>query len=161
MLLLVAQGKVIGQHMAFHHTTTPFLTYIRILNCSGNDWRVFALANAIHHTLMYSYFGGLGNWIRNVLPWTGWAQLILGIGTDGWWMYRTKGGKETTEVGGMVGKDEATNRGIAILLLARYAILFWEELKEGRAGMSKAERERVRQGQVEGQKGKAEGKKSK
>ena len=163
VLLLVAQGKVIGQHMAFHHITTPFLTYFRVLNCSGTDWRVFALANAVHHTFMYAYFGGVGNWLRSVIPYTGWAQLILGLGVDGWWMFETKGGKEVSghvlgggrlderEVRTNTG-DETTNRGIAILLLTRYAMLFWQELKEGRAAMSKEQRERARakQGQAQG-----------
>lgn len=31
---LVGQGITIGPHMAFHHLTTPFLTYFRVLNAT-------------------------------------------------------------------------------------------------------------------------------
>ena len=153
VLLMVAEGKVIGEHMAFHHVTTPFLTYFRVLNCSGSDWRVFALANTIHHTLMYAFFGGLGSWLGTVKLYTGWLQLILGIAVDALWMYRTKAGNELGPAAGVleIKEDEATNRAIAILFLGRYAMLYWDELKKGRAGMSKEERERRRAAQGKGQ----------
>ncbi|KAK5294530.1 hypothetical protein LTR99_009336 [Exophiala xenobiotica] len=44
---LVANGQSIGSHMAFHHITTPFLTYFRVLNASG--WQLFAFLNCLHH----------------------------------------------------------------------------------------------------------------
>jgi hypothetical protein len=152
---LIGQGKVVGQHMAFHHITTPYLTYFRVLECSGDDWRVFALANTIHHTLMYAYFGGLGDWLRSVFPVTGCLQLALGIGVDALWMYWTEGGKKLAGTG--ASKDEARNRGIAILVLARYAMLYAKELQEGRAGMVKEQRAKLQAQSGE----KVEGKKRK
>jgi GNS1/SUR4 family len=138
---LLAQGKIIGPHMAFHHITTPYLTYFRILNTSSDDWRIFALANCVHHTFMYAYFGGIGAWLRRVILVTGGVQLVLGLGVEGWWFWRTGGGKM---LDGMEGEEEARNRGIAALLLVRYATLFVEEVKAGRGGVEREEREKMR-----------------
>jgi hypothetical protein len=150
---LVGQGKVVGPHMAFHHITTPYLTCFRVLGCTGEDWRVFALANTVHHTLLYAYFGGIGDWLKRIIPVTGCVQLALGVGVDVWWMYLTEGGRKVEGTGAL--EDEARNRGIAILVLVRYGMLFAEELKGGRAGMGKEEREKLQaQGgeEVEGKK---------
>lgn len=143
VFLLLAQGKVVGEHVAFHHLSAPYLTYFRVLNCSGEDWRVFALANTVHHTVVYSYFGGLGyGWLRSIKACTGWAQLVLGIGADAWWMYKTKIGHELGAVESPTKQEgETTNRAIALLLLLRYAMLRWAEANVGRAGMSKEQRE--------------------
>lgn len=161
IFLLLAQGRVIGEHMAFHHISTPYLTYFRGLNCSRDDWRVFALANTVHHTVMYSYFGGLGyGWLRSITAVTGWAQLILGIGTDAWWMWRTNIGHDPSAVESLTKtEDETTNRAIALLLLLRYAMLRWNEGNTGRAGMSKEERERYRLAQGHKEQGTVENKK--
>jgi hypothetical protein len=43
------------------------------------------------------------------------------------------------------GRDEVLGRCVSIFLLARYGTLFYEELQQGRAGMSREERERLRQ----------------
>ena len=110
---------------------------------------------------MYSYFGGLGyGWLRNLKAFTGWAQLVLGIGTDTWWMYRTSIGHELSAVESLTKKeDETTNRAIALLLLLRYAMLHWKEGNTGRAGMSKEDRERRTQAQGQMKQTEVEGKK--
>ena len=114
---LVASGNKIGPHMAFHHITTPFLTHFRVLNAS--DWQVFAFLNCLHHFWMYAYFGGVSSF-RPILPVTGWLQLAAGIGLDVYWL--AVNGREL---------PESTNRAISVLLLTRYAMLFYEELKTG------------------------------
>lgn len=77
---------------------------------------------------------------------------MLGIGVDASWLYRTEGGKRLE--GMNTTKDEARNRGLTVLILVRYAMLFAEELKMGRAGMKKEARDEVQamhgQGQAEG-----------
>lgn len=114
---LVAAGHPIGPHMAFHHLTMPFLTFFRVLHAT--TWEVFALLNCLHHFFMYAYFGGVF-WFRRVLPVTGWLQLAAGIGIDVY--YLVTNGREA---------PEAFNRAVSVLLLTRYALLFYEELKSG------------------------------
>ncbi|KEF56888.1 uncharacterized protein A1O9_07078 [Exophiala aquamarina CBS 119918] len=126
---LVAAGKVIGPHMAFHHLTMPFLTHFRVLNVSGpdSDWQVFAALNCFHHFWMYAYFGGVGAF-RSILPLTGWLQLGAGIAVDVLWL--TRRGERRDEAGDG-DAPEARNRVICVLLLTRYAMLFYEELRSG------------------------------
>ncbi|KAJ9645595.1 hypothetical protein H2204_001176 [Knufia peltigerae] len=114
---LVANGQSIGPHMAFHHITTPFLTYFRVLNAS--EWQLFAFLNCFHHFWMYAYFGGMSAF-RPVLPITGWLQLAGGIALDV--RYLILNSQKA---------PESANRAIAVLLLTRYAMLFHEELKGG------------------------------
>ncbi len=57
-------------------------------------------------------------------------------------------------------RGDIVGRMVSILLLARYGMLFYEELKEGRAGMSKEEREQLRQQNVEKKGWRIEGAKS-
>ncbi|KIW19272.1 hypothetical protein PV08_03566 [Exophiala spinifera] len=114
---LVANGQSIGPHMAFHHITTPFLTFFRVLNAS--DWQLFAFLNCFHHFWMYAYFGGVSAF-RPILPVTGWLQLAAGIALDA--RYLVLNGMKA---------PESRNRSIAILLLTRYAMLFYEELRGG------------------------------
>ncbi|KAK5047778.1 hypothetical protein LTR84_006443 [Exophiala bonariae] len=115
---LVAGGKVIGPHMAFHHLTTPFLTHFRVLNAT--DWQVFAFLNCVHHFWLYAYLGGVGLF-RPILPVTGWLQLVAGIAVDVLWLFQN----------GKSENPEATNRLISVLLLTRYAMLYYEHLKKG------------------------------
>lgn len=77
-----ASGGSIDLHFGFHHLTTPYLTFFRVLHHS-EGWRVFAALNAFHHFLMYAYFGGIGI-VRPVLPWTGTVQLVAGILVELW-----------------------------------------------------------------------------
>lgn len=123
---LVASGTPIAPHMAFHHLTTPFLTYFRVLHAS--EWEVFAVLNAFHHFWMYAYFGGVGVF-RPILPVTGWVQLVGGIAVDVLYLFKNRSGGQ-----------EGTNRAIAVLLLGRYAILFYEELATGRVRKEKETR---------------------
>ncbi|KIX94803.1 uncharacterized protein Z520_09493 [Fonsecaea multimorphosa CBS 102226] len=116
---LVAAGTTISPHMAFHHITTPFLTHFRVLNAS--EWQLFAFLNCFHHFWMYAYFGGVSSF-RPILHVTGWVQLIAGIGLDIY--YFATHGKEAPEV---------TNRAISLVILTRYAMLYYEEIKAGNA----------------------------
>ncbi|KAJ0414722.1 hypothetical protein BJY00DRAFT_294609 [Aspergillus carlsbadensis] len=82
ILLVCAARSPINLHFAFHHLTTPYLTFVRFLPDVGSDgWRVFAAANTFHHVLMYAYFGG-ASVLRPVLPLTGTLQLLVGIAVD-------------------------------------------------------------------------------
>ncbi len=126
---LVAAGTEIGPHMAFHHITTPFLTYFRILNAS--DWQLFAFLNCLHHFLLYSYLAGVSA-LRPILPLTGWLQLGGGIGLDIY--YCVTHGRDA---------PESTNRAISIMILTRYAMLFYEELKGSSARKAKKAEQKV------------------
>ncbi|KAK5446620.1 hypothetical protein LTS15_009552 [Exophiala xenobiotica] len=105
---LVANGQSIGSHMAFHHITTPFLTYFRVLNASG--WQLFAFLNCLHHFWMYAYFGGL----------------VGGIALDVF--YLANNGLQARE---------SFNRSVAVLLLTGYLVLFYQELRAGSQQKSK------------------------
>jgi hypothetical protein len=115
VLNLKAAGIEIGRHMLFHHLTTPYLTYYRVLN--SPDWQLFAFLNCVHHFWMYAYFGGV-SFFRPILPFTGWLQLGAGIALD---VYLCITGDRNT--------PENLGRCISIALLTRYAMLFYEELK--------------------------------
>ncbi|KIW86843.1 uncharacterized protein Z519_12629 [Cladophialophora bantiana CBS 173.52] len=117
---LVAAGTPINPHMAFHHITTPFLTHFRVLNAS--DWQLFAFLNCFHHFWMYAYFGGVTAF-RPILRVTGWVQLIAGIGMDVYY-FASQG----------QGAPEARNRAIGIMILTRYAMLYYEEIKTANGG---------------------------
>lgn len=77
ILLVRASGAPIGLHFGFHHLTTPYLTLIRVVRHSVG-WQTGAILNAIHHTLMYAFFGG-AQVLRRALPVTGTLQLIVGL----------------------------------------------------------------------------------
>jgi hypothetical protein len=84
ILLVCAAGSPINLHFAFHHLTTPYLTFVRFLPGPSNHndgWRVFAAANTFHHVLMYAYFGA-ASVLRPILPWMGTLQLLVGIDVD-------------------------------------------------------------------------------
>ncbi|KAH8690403.1 hypothetical protein GQ44DRAFT_797555, partial [Phaeosphaeriaceae sp. PMI808] len=80
----------IDLHFFIHHLTTPYFTYLRALPSPpvSDGWRIFALLNKAHHTLMYAFFGkvwgqenGLG---LRVLRVTGVVQLGGGIFGELW-----------------------------------------------------------------------------
>lgn len=75
-----ASGGKIDLHFGFHHLTTCYLTFARVVHDS-RGWKPFAALNALHHALMYAYFGGM-QLPRPALPWTGAFQLIVGIVAD-------------------------------------------------------------------------------
>lgn len=72
-----AIGGVIDLHFGFHHLTTPYLTFIRVINHS-EGWWLFAALNTFHHALMYAYFGGAGR-LRPLLLVTCGIQYLVGI----------------------------------------------------------------------------------
>lgn len=77
-----ASGGEIDLHFGFHHLTTPYLTFFRVLGNSPG-WRPFATLNLFHHALMYAFFGG-AQWSRIILPYTGYLQLVVGILAEFW-----------------------------------------------------------------------------
>lgn len=88
-----AGGGAIGLHFGFHHLTTPYLTYFRVLR-HHELWTLFGTLNAFHHALMYAHFGGaallpgLQLRLRSVLEATGAAQLVLGMAGEAWLVRR-------------------------------------------------------------------------
>ena len=149
-LLLVACGRPIGAHMAFHHLTMPVYTIFRTLRChggnsleqsagpggavplsgGGDDWVYFTVCNLAHHTLMYAHFGGVGSGVlRGVLHYTQMLQLGVGVGVDGrwFWEHRDMLGSEGKTGGGLMGDREQLGRAVSMLLLTRFAQLYWRE----------------------------------
>lgn len=82
IVLVVACGGGIDLHFGFHHLTTPYLTYFRVVQHS-QGWTVFAALNTLHHAIMYAYFGGAAR-MRTLLPFTGTLQLVAGLLTEAW-----------------------------------------------------------------------------
>ncbi|KAK2758212.1 hypothetical protein FQN54_004056 [Arachnomyces sp. PD_36] len=76
-LYVLANGGEVHLHFGFHHLTTPYLTYSRVLQ-NSTGWELFAALNTFHHALMYAYFGGMSAF-RPILPYTGFLQLVLGV----------------------------------------------------------------------------------
>ncbi|KAH6894575.1 hypothetical protein B0T10DRAFT_257328 [Thelonectria olida] len=72
-----AGGGDVDLHFGFHHLTTPYLSYVRVV-LHSQGWRVLASLNTLHHGFMYAYFGG-AVFLRRVLVVTGSAQLVVGI----------------------------------------------------------------------------------
>ncbi|KAK0633905.1 hypothetical protein B0T14DRAFT_561445 [Immersiella caudata] len=102
IFFVVLSGGKVDLHFGFHHTTTIWLTWARVLPEGENEgWRWFAAANAAHHVLMYAYFGGWnGERVRRILLVTGQVQLVVGMVADGvvgWG--RWKGGQEVWRMG--------------------------------------------------------------
>lgn len=110
-----AAGGSIDLHFGFHHLTTPYLTYSRVLEHSAS-WRPFAMLNAFHHTLMYAFFGGAAG-LRSLLPWTGCLQLLVGIAVEGWLVR-----------GRMRSEEDAGPNWLAGCLLTAYLVLFTRDL---------------------------------
>ncbi|KAK9319837.1 ELO family [Lipomyces orientalis] len=77
IFLVLANGGQVALHFTFHHLTTPILTYVRVLQ-HHEGWEIFAALNALHHALMYAYFGGVSAF-RPLLRFTGVLQLVIGI----------------------------------------------------------------------------------
>lgn len=82
ILNVIASGGEIDLHFGFHHLTTPYLTYFRVIQYS-DGWEWFAILNTFHHVLMYAYFGGVAR-MRPVLTYTGTLQLVVGILVEYW-----------------------------------------------------------------------------
>ncbi len=89
-----AGGGAIDLHFGFHHLTTPYFTFFRVLQHS-EGWRLIAGINTFHHVLMYAYFGG-ASFLRPILDVTGSAQLVTGLGGDLWILrQKIQAGNET------------------------------------------------------------------
>ncbi|KAK9360846.1 hypothetical protein V1504DRAFT_453433 [Lipomyces starkeyi] len=116
ILLVLANGGQVALHFGFHHLTTPVLTYVRVLK-HHEGWELFATLNALHHVLMYSYFGGISAF-RPILKWTGTLQLVMGILAEirMIWVKLADG-------------EVVWPNMIASLLLACYMMLFVREIK--------------------------------
>ena len=143
-LLLVASGRSISPHMAFHHLTMPVYTLFRTLRCSGDGWVFFTICNLFHHVLLCAYLGGIPIGVtRRVLHYTQMLQLGVGVGVDAWWFWEhrdmivsgRKGEREA--VGGLMADREQLGRAVSILLLTRFAQLYWRESRAGLGGQKK------------------------
>ena len=86
------------------------LTYTRTIYSQGG-FNYFALLNSLHHYFMYSYFAGSTHF-KQVLHWTGWIQLLVGIAVEASSLASSGGGRKNW---------------IALGLLASYAVLFGRE----------------------------------
>ncbi|KIW08565.1 uncharacterized protein PV09_00530 [Verruconis gallopava] len=93
MLFFVAAGHAPDLHFAFHHLTTPYLTWFRALR-DFDGWRLFVGLNTFHHVLMHLFFAGVTS-TRALLPWTRYVQLVAGVACDVWiaWGKARAGGR--------------------------------------------------------------------
>lgn len=116
VFFFVADGGKVDLHFGFHHLTTPYLTYFRVLSGFWG-WQVFAGLNALHHTLMYGFFAGAG-WTHAILPWTRYIQLVVGVVWD-LLIIRAKSAKGEAVAGNWV----------AVGLLSAYLALLTREIR--------------------------------
>ncbi|KAI0487140.1 hypothetical protein F4859DRAFT_327861 [Xylaria cf. heliscus] len=116
VLTVRAGGGCIDLHFGFHHLTTPYLTFFRVLR-NSEGWRTFAALNTAHHALMYAYFGGVA-FLRPVLDFTGCLQLVIGIGAEGQVLWS----READEV-------QVWPHVFAAGLLAFYLLLWMREMR--------------------------------
>lgn len=117
ILGVLAGGGAIDLHFGFHHLTTPYFTFFRVLE-HGQGWQIFGAANTFHHVLMYAYFGG-ASFLRPLLDTTGFVQLLAGIATDLWIVYRDIGSSEELVWPNLFGAG----------LLSTYLVLWFRDLK--------------------------------
>ncbi|KAJ2981960.1 hypothetical protein NUW58_g6552 [Xylaria curta] len=115
VLTVRASGGVIDLHFGFHHLTTPYLTFFRVLpNIKG--WRVFAALNTAHHAFMYAYFGGAA-FLHPLLDYTGCIQLLVGIGMEMRVLWSTE-----------AGEAQSWPHMVAAGLLSSYLVLWAREM---------------------------------
>lgn len=117
ILNVIASGGEIDLHFGFHHLTTPYLTYFRVIR-NSDGWEWFATLNTFHHVLMYAYFGGVAM-MRPVLTYTGTLQLVVGILIEYWQVWT---------------KFRATENFLwpnifSLLLLSAYLLLWTRDLR--------------------------------
>ncbi len=117
ILSVCAKGATINLHFGFHHLSTPYFTFFRVLQHS-QGWQLIAAMNALHHVLMYAYFGGAG-FIRPLLDVTGSAQLIGGLGGDLWILGRKM----------QAGNDAIWPNLFGIGLFSIYLVLWVREIR--------------------------------
>jgi hypothetical protein len=119
IILFVADGGKVDLHFGFHHLTTPYLTFFRILT-GYEGWQLFAALNAAHHVLMYAFFAGLTA-THPLLPYTRYIQLIVGLLWEGWIVWHKGSGRSVQP------------NVVAILLLTCYLIFLAREIRLRRA----------------------------
>ncbi|KLJ10778.1 hypothetical protein EMPG_13856 [Blastomyces silverae] len=122
ILLVLATGGRIGWHFGFHHLTTPYLTYIRVLH-HHTGWKLLASLNTLHHAFMYAYFGGVAHF-RPILPFTGFLQLVVGLAGEGVLVYTKSNSKSADE------QVVIWPHVVSLALLGMYFVLFALELME-------------------------------
>ncbi|OJD13463.1 hypothetical protein AJ78_06074 [Emergomyces pasteurianus Ep9510] len=122
ILLVLATGGQIGWHFGFHHLTTPYLSYIRVLHHHAG-WRLLASLNTLHHVFMYSYFGGIASF-RRLLPFTGFLQLVVGLMGEGVILYNKSNNRKS------VGDVAMWPHLVSMALFGTYLVLFAFELME-------------------------------
>ncbi|PGH08132.1 hypothetical protein GX51_01285 [Blastomyces parvus] len=125
VLLVLATGGRIGWHFGFHHLTTPYLTYIRVLR-HHTGWKLLASLNTLHHAFMYAYFGGIPHF-RPILPFTGILQLVVGLAGEGV-IASTKGNSRSADEPVVIWPHV-----VSMALLGMYFVLFALELAESAA----------------------------
>jgi hypothetical protein len=118
-----ASGGDIDLHFAVHHLTTPYLTYARVLH-NSQGWQLVAALNALHHVLMYAYFGGAG-FLRPALPVTGTIQLLVGLGGEMWVSWEKSANMEPF----------LWPHGFVLGLLSIYLVLWIRDVREKAAQM--------------------------
>lgn len=117
ILNVLASGGEIDLHFGFHHLTTPYLTYFRVIQ-NSDGWEWFATLNAFHHVLMYAYFGGVAM-IRPVLTYTGTLQLVVGILVEYWQIWAKWRASD----------DFLCPNIFSLLLLSAYLLLWTRDLR--------------------------------
>ncbi|KAH7159730.1 hypothetical protein B0J13DRAFT_539523 [Dactylonectria estremocensis] len=115
-----AGGGLIDLHFAFHHLTTPYLSYVRVI-LHSDGWRVLAILNTLHHGLMYAYFGGAGL-LRPALEVTGTAQLVVGIGGEAWMLWKRLGKAD----------EVVWPHAVGLGLLSAYLVLWVRDVRKRR-----------------------------
>jgi hypothetical protein len=129
IIFFVASGNTPDAHFVFHHLTTPYLTYFRVMN-DYELWQVFTGLNGVHHVLMHLFFAGV-TCTQAVLPWTRYIQLIVGIACD-LYIGRTRM---------MVGDKACTGYAVSAALLSCYLVLLTRELRARRQAKQRLETE--------------------
>ena len=121
---VLAVGGVVNTHFWFHHFTTAYFTYSRVI-LHPIGWKIFAFLNTFHHALMYAYFGGAAIF-SDVLPVTGVLQLAIGILGELYMISK-----------GCAGEGALWANYLAVGLLSTYAVLFAGDLRERGKGREK------------------------
>ena len=86
----------------------------------------------MHQTILYLHLTGIAPFLKAIVPVTGYLQLLLGVTVDAHWMWVTQVGRMGMGGDGEVKKvmsSEATSRGVCLLLLVRYGIMFARDLR--------------------------------
>ncbi|OAX82418.1 hypothetical protein ACJ72_03229 [Emergomyces africanus] len=127
ILLVLATGGQIGWHFGFHHLTSPYLSYIRVLH-HHTGWKLLASLNTLHHVFMYSYFGGIASF-RRLLSFTGFLQLVVGLVGEGVILYSKNNNIKSSNNRESMDDDVAVwPHLVSMALLGMYSVLFAFEL---------------------------------